>query len=559
MKAIFAPLMLAACLLAAPLTGAGAQAPALPGDLDQRQLNADKDPDNWLLYGRNYQAWRYSPLTQITRDNVGQLQTAWTLNTGMHEGFEATPIVVDGVMYFSTPWNHILAVDAATGKQHWRYAYRMTKHPVLCCDAVNRGVAVGAGKVVMATLDAHVVAVDAQTGSELWRTEMADAAQGYSATMAPQVIGNKVIAGISGGEYGIRGFIDAYDINTGKRLWRFYTVPAPGEPGNDTWQGDSWKTGGAPNWMTCTYDPAMNTLFAGIGNAAPDLDGNQRAGVNLYATCVVALDANTGALKWYYQTVPHDVWDLDCTVCPIIDDITIGGQTRQVVMFAPKNGYFYVIDRTNGKPIYALKVADNVTWGTVSEDGVPHPNEADYPKENTYTVAAPGASGGKEWCNAAYDPQRKRIFIPLVEAPFSHELIPQRYYPGEYYWAGASAKVAHTYGHITAVDVEKRQIAWDARTAYPHLCSISCTASGLVITGTPDQTMMILDADSGKQLWGRQAISGWHSGPAVYAVNGKQYIAFANGYGGGCALLGAGTPMLIRIPDINTMYVYALP
>jgi len=546
-------------LLLAGVAAVTQNAPPLPTDLAQRQLAADSDPNNWLLYGRNYQAWRYSPLTQITKQNVCNLQVVWSMDTGMHQGFEATPIVVDGVMYFSTPWNHVLAVNAATGKQYWRYAYPIPddEHPVLCCDAVNRGVGVGAGKVVSVSLNAHIFALDAQTGKRLWDTEMAPAKEAYSATLAPQVIGDKAIVGISGGEYGIRGFIDAYDINTGKRLWRFYTIPGPGEPGNDTWEGDSWKTGGCPNWMTCTYDPALNMIYAGIGNTGPDIDGQIRQGANLYATCVVALDANTGKLRWYYQTVPHDVWDLDCTVCPVIDDITIDGQRRQVVMFAPKNGYFYVLDRTNGKPIYALQVAHQVSWGTVTPDGVPHPNTDKYPVMGKGTIVAPGASGGKEWVNVAYDPQRKRMFIPLIEEPFSHTVLREPFRAGEWYWGGTSVQVPRGYGHIAAVDVEQRRIAWDKRTEFPHICSMLCTASGLVITGTPDQRLLVLDADNGNELWTYRAKSGWHSGPVSFAVGGKQYLAFANGWGGPSQ--GPAAPALDSVPNLNTMYVFALP
>ena len=453
-------------------------APALPSDLAQRQLNAGKDNGaDWLMYGRTYSAMRYSPLKQITKKNVARLKPVWTLETGLHNGFESSNVVVDGTMYVTTPWNNVLALDAATGKVYWRFVHKFQGHPRLCCDAVNRGVGVGAGRVVMATLDAHVVALDARTGELQWDVKMADVDQGYSATLAPQVIGNKAIVGISGGEYGVRGFIDCYDITSGKRLWRFHTTPGPGEPGHDTWEGDSWKTGGAPNWMTCSYEASRDTIYCGIGNAAPDINGDKRAGINLYATCVVALDVNTGKLKWYYQTVPHDIWDLDCTVNPVIADVRVQGKPRQLVMFAPKNGYFYAIDRITGKPVYAVPVAHRITWGTVTRDGVAQPDMSKAPVREQGTKVSPGATGGKEWANEAYDPKRHLMFIPLTEMPFTHFKVDAPRYPGEFYWGGYSVQDP-AYGHITAVDVRTGKVKWEVRTGFPQMCSITCTASG---------------------------------------------------------------------------------
>lgn len=538
-----------------------AQAPPLPRDLERRQLNPGQFQGDWTLYGNNYKAWRYSPLQQINKSNLAKLRPAWTLNTGLHDGFEATPIVIDGVMYFTTPWNHVFAVNAATGKEYWRTVYKLPDNLPLCCGAVNRGAAVGAGKVVFASLNAHLVALDATNGKIVWDTEMADYKQGYSATIAPQVIGNKIIVGISGGDFGVRGFIDAYDINTGKRLWRFWTVPGPGEPGSDTWEGDSWKNGGGPSWMTPTYDPELNTIYVGIGNPGPDLDGDNRDGANLYTECTVALDADTGKLKWYYQTIPHDVWDLDNVVEPVLDEINIDGKLKKVVMWAGKNGYFYVLDRTNGKFIYALQFVHKLNWGKVLPDGSVNLDRSKFPVRDKFTTVYPGAAGGKEWCPVSYDPVKKRMFIPVIENGHMHKVIQQEHIPGLLYWGGASVPVPNeAYGHIAAIDVEKRQIVWDTRTEFPVVAGITSTASGLVITGTPDQKMLILDADTGKILWEYKAISGWHSAPVVFAVNGKQYIAFANGWGGwvtGFAL--TGTPRLEGIPHQNTMYVFALP
>ncbi len=557
--------LIAAIGLLAIVPGLFAQAPDLPADLSERQLRAgeaDDDGADWPLYGRSYRAWRFSPLEQISKENVQRLRPVWTLSTGLHDAFEASPIVVDGVMYFSTPWNHLYAVNAATGDIYWHFVWR-TENPSLplCCGAVNRGVGVGDGKVIMATLDAHLVALDARSGKLVWDTVLADPAQGYSETMAPQIIGEKVIVGISGGDFGVRGFVDAYDIRTGKRIWRFNTVPGPGEPGHDTWEGESWKTGGGPSWMTCTYEPGTQTIFVGIGNPGPDLAGSERTGANLFTECTVALDVNTGRLKWYFQTIPHDVWDLDNIVEPIIDDITIDGRLRNVVMFASKNGYFYVIDRKSGEFIYAIPFSHQITWGNVGPDGKAIVDESKYPVKDRWTTVYPGAAGGKEWVPVAYDPRTKRMFVPCIENGHRHKVIEQEFLPGLLYWGGVSAPVPmEAYGHVAAIDVEKKRIAWDRRTRFPVVAGVTCTASGLVITGTPDQKMLILDADDGKELWSFRAPSGWHSAPVVYEVDGKEYIAFANGWGGwvaGYDLMG--TPGLEDLPTDNTMYVFALP
>ncbi len=324
--------------LAVVSAAAWAQAPALPEDLAERQLKAEAADKDWLLYGGNYKAWRYSTLDQINKDNVRGLRPAWTLETGLHDAFECSPIVVDGVMYVTTPWNHVYAIDARTGSVYWHYAYPVERSLPLCCGAVNRGPAVGHGCVYFASLDCHLVALDAKTGEQIWDTEVADKNQGYSLTVAPQIIGQKVIVGASGGDFGIRGFIDAYDTLSGARIWRFWTIPAPGEPGHDTWEGDSWKTGGGPAWMTVTYDKDTNTILAGTGNPGPDLEGSNREGDNLYTECTLALDADTGKLKWHYQALPHDVWDLDNVIEPVIDEVKVKGRKRKVVMFASKNG-----------------------------------------------------------------------------------------------------------------------------------------------------------------------------------------------------------------------------
>lgn len=543
---------------------AAAEAPALPKNLALQQRDAGlkgDDGSDWLLYGRNYSAWRFSPLTEIDKENVKDLKLAWKLETGLFDAFESSPIVADGAMYFSTPWNHVYAVNAVTGKQYWHYTYNLPSDLNLCCGAVNRGVAIGSDKVVIANLDATLIGLDSRTGRPVWKTVMADFTQGYSATLAPQIIGKKVVLGLSGGEFGIRGFIDAYDVDTGKRLWRFWTVPGPGEPGSETWQGDSWKTGGAPAWMTCTYEAETNTIFAGTGNPGPVLTLENRKGDNLYIECIVALDADTGKLKWHYQTIPHDVWDYDNVLEPVLDDVTLDGTARKVVMFASKNGFFYVLDRVTGTFIYSIPFSHKINWGTVLPDGRAKLNADKFPAKDKWTEVFPGPSGGKEWCPAAYDPRMKRMFVPCIENGHLQKVIEQEFKPGLLYLNGASKPVPNSaYGHIAAIDVEKKKVVWDIRTQYPVVAGITSTASGLVITGTPDQKMLILDADNGKELWSFKGVSGWHSAPVVYAVDGKEYIAFANGWGGWVAGFDlTGAPELEGLPGNNVLYVFTLP
>ncbi len=515
---------------------------------------------DWPLYGQNYNAWRYSPLTQINKSNVAKLKVAWSVSTGMHDAFEATPIVTGGTMYVTTPWNHVLALDPATGAQKWRFVWPLPKSLPLCCGAVNRGACVGSGKVVFGTLDAHLVGLDAATGKQAWAIEAGDYKQGYSITMAPQIVGNKVIVGMSGGDFGVRGYVDAYNVANGAHIWRFYTV-GPGNEYKNSWGGDSWQHGGGPVWMTPTYERPTNTLFIGVGNPGPDLDGSNRPGDNLYTECTIALDADTARLKWYYQTVPHDVWDLDNVVEPVLDDVAIDGTLQKVVMWAGKNGYFYCLDRATGKFIYALPYAHEINWGHVDSKGRPHPDLSKYPVKGSYTRVAPGASGGKEWVPVAYDPKRKMMFVPVIELPHLHQVIPQDFRPGQPYWGGVSAtQPAAGYGHVTAIDVSRKRVAWDTRTAFPVVSGVLCTASGLVIVGTPDQQMLVLDADTGRILWQFRALSGFHGGPISYAVGGKQYIAYPNGWGGWVAgFNGIGTPRLKDIPKDNTLYVFSLP
>ncbi|MGE3176995.1 MAG: pyrroloquinoline quinone-dependent dehydrogenase, partial [Vicinamibacterales bacterium] len=352
----FARLLPAAALLASvgAATVAAQQQPGAPVTFQDILEGLKPDGANWLTFGGNFANHRFSPLTQITPDNVGKLQLQWIFQTNTLGNFETTSLLRDNVLYVTGPQNVAWAVDARTGRQIWRYRRELPiTNLTACCGLVNRGFAILGDKLFMTTLDAHLIALDAKTGLVVWDATLEDYRNGYAATIAPVIAKDKVIVGVAGGEYGIRGFMEAYDANTGKRVWRFYTIPGPGEPGNNTWSGDSWKTGGAAIWTTGAYDPDLNLLYYGTGNPGPDFHGANREGDNLYSDSLVAIDADTGKLKWAYQFTPHDVHDYDSTQVPILAEVTIGGQRQKVVMFANRNGFFYTLDRTNGKLLLA--------------------------------------------------------------------------------------------------------------------------------------------------------------------------------------------------------------
>src|SRR6266705_2761855 len=294
--------------------------------LNDRLLRAAAEPHNWMMYSGTYASQRYSTLRQINPSNVKNLEQKWIFQAESLEKFETTPLVVDGIMYISQAPSNALALDAKTGRVFWIYRYYPSTDARPCCGSVNRGLAILGDTLFLATLDAHLVALDAKTGRPIWNTRVANASAGYAMTVAPLVVKDKVIVGVAGGEFGIRGFIAAYDVRTGREAWRFHTIPGPGEPGHETWEGDSWQTGGGPVWMTGSYDPTLNLTYWGEGNPSPDWNGDVRPGDNLYSDSVIALDADTGKLKWYYQFTPHDDLDFDSVQVPVLADIEWQGQ-----------------------------------------------------------------------------------------------------------------------------------------------------------------------------------------------------------------------------------------
>jgi len=331
-----------------------------------RLLNADKEPQNWLTYSGTYKSWRYSALDQINRDNVRNLKVAWVHQMVTNHRIEATPIVVDGVMYVSEPPSNVFALDAATGRPYWHYKRSLPSGVNVCCDAINRGVAVLGDRVYLGTVDAHLVALSAKTGDVVWDVPVADYTKGYSLTGAPLIVKDMVITGVAGGEYGVRGFLDAYDAKTGKRRWRFNTVPGPGEKGHETWpssgpNANSWQQGGGPTWVTGSYDPELNYIIWGVGNPSPDWNADVRPGDNLYTDSAIALDADTGQLKWHFQFVPHDSNDWDAVQVPMLVDSDWHGQPRKLIYWAHRGGFYYVLDRKTGEFLLGKPFAKQ-TW-----------------------------------------------------------------------------------------------------------------------------------------------------------------------------------------------------
>jgi alcohol dehydrogenase (cytochrome c) len=493
----------------------------------ERLLNAGKEPQNWLMYSGGYSGLRYSTLDQINASNAGGLVPKWAYQTMAGGKFETTPLVVDGILYATGPDDRAFALDARSGRPIWQYQRALPPDIRPCCGRVNRGVAILGDKVFMGTLDAHVIALDAKTGAVVWDIAAADYSKGYSFTLAPLVIKNLVLVGVSGGEYGIRGFIDAHDAATGERKWRFHTIPGPGEPGSETWEGESWKVGGSPAWITGTFDPATNTTFWTTGNPAPSNRGIGRAGDNLYADSLLALDPDTGKMKWYFQFTPHDEHDYDATQVPVmVDD---GG--KKLIAQANRNGFFYVIDRTTGKLLSATQYA-KVTWSN-SKDTTGRPVGS---KEGEPTLegnpVCPGALGATNWMSPSYDPQTKLFYVTAREQCDIFSTAPQVFDAGHAFYGSAYFPNDATqpyWGALRALDPATGKLVWEWRHNSPAWAGVLTTAGGLAFTGDAEGNFIALDAKSGKALWHFQCGASVIAGPVTFAIDGKQYVAVTAG------------------------------
>ena len=529
-----------------------------------RLKNAQREPHNWLTYGGAYNFWRYSELDQINRGNIDKLVPVWTFQTGVIDGgLQCTPLVVDGVMYISSSWNRVFALDAVTGEELWHYFSPRPEHIAELFAPWNRGVAVADGLVFMGTLDNHVVALDAKTGREVWKVEVEDVTQcGCNITGAPLVVNNKVIVGVTAGDSAHRGYLNAFDTRTGRHVWRFWTIPGPGEPGNETWKGDSWKYGGGSTWLTGSYDPELNLLYWGVGNPAADFDGEPRKGDNLYTDSIVALDPDTGELKWHYQQIPYDVWDWDAGYEIVLADLEVAGRQRKVLVSPNKGGYTWVLDRTNGEFLNAWPLAENINWITgIDEDG--NRVGRNEPKVGEPTTICPAIGGGRSWNHGAYSPKTGFFYSTGIEWCETLTVVPQEPREGAPFFAGvftlAPAEKGESGGHLSAYDPVSGKRHWIYRSKYPLLASQLATAGDLLFTGDALGRFFALDTQSGEEVWSFRTGSGHRGSPVTYAVNGKQYIAVPVGWGS--ALAGLMTqiwPEAADFPNASTMYVFAL-
>jgi len=505
----------------------------------ERLTGAAKEPQNWLNYSGGFASQRYSALTQITTGNVKNLELQWVFQAHSLEKYEATPLVVDGVMYTIQNPDDVVALDAATGRVFWMFNYTPDKDARPCCGRLSRGLAILGDTLFLGTIDAHVVALDAKSGRQLWNTTVASAAEGYAIAHAPLVVKDKVIVGMAGGEYGIRGFIAAFDVHSGKEAWRFYTIPGKGEPGNETWAGDSWQHGGASVWVTGSYDPELNLTYWGIGNPGPDWNGDARAGDNLYSDCVVALDVDTGKLKWYYQFSPHDEFDYDSVQVPVLVDGEWQGKPRKLMMWANRNGLFYVLDRTSGQFLSGKPFA-KVTWmNGFDERGRPM-KVAAAASSREGVLVYPGNQGATNWYSPSFSPRTGLFYIPTW-ADYSSLFVKQDvdYVEGQLFAGGGPknletqpttqvfnySKEGDPYGAIRALDPKTGDRKWEFKMADVSDAGILTTATDLLFSGGRDGYFFALDARNGSPLWKASLGAPVRSGPMTYAVNGKQYVA----------------------------------
>jgi alcohol dehydrogenase (cytochrome c) len=488
-----------------------------------------KDPTSWLSYSGDYSGKRHSPLTGITPANVEGLKAEWTFQTGVLGKFEATPIVLDGIIYISGPDNNAWAIDARTGRTIWRYRRNLPGGLSVCCGRVNRGLAVFGDKLFMVTLDIHLLALDMKTGRVVYDVAIDDHELGYTGTVAPLVVNDKVIVGVAGAEFGVRGFIDAFDIETGVRAWRFWTVPGPGEPGTETWAGDSWAHGGAPTWVTGTFDPELNLVYWGTGNPSPDYNGEARLGDNLYSNCVLALDADTGELRWYFQFTPHDTHDWDSNHVPVLLDREIDGVRRKLISVANRNGFFYTLDRTNGELLVA-KPYINTTWAKeIDSDGRPVVLPDTEPTEEGNYVC-PDLFGGTNFMSPSFNPDTGLFYVTARETCAVYFKWEQEFVVGERYEGGAVRREGDTsYGALRAIEPLTGDLRWEFRYEEPAFAGAMSTASGLVFAGDQDGYIMAFDAEDGELLWRYPTGSGIYAAPTTFMLDGRQYMLIPSG------------------------------
>jgi alcohol dehydrogenase (cytochrome c) len=506
-------------------------------------VSAQSNAGEWLMYGRNYLNQRFSPLDKITKENVAQLKPVFAYSTGgKFAGLEATPLFHDGTLYFTADYARVFALDARTGtvKWYWEPKYEDGLESILCCGPVNRGLAIWGDKVYVGTLDARLVALNIKDGSVAWEQKVDEWKNGYASTGAPLIVKDMVITGIAGAEYGVRGYVRAYDAVTGKELWTRHTIPAPGEPGSDTWPGETWKTGGASTWQTGAYDPETNLLYWGTGNPGP-WNSDLRKGDNKWSCSLLAIDADTGEIKWGYQYTPNDAWDYDGNNAPVLMDVTIDGEPRKVAVQANRNGFLYVLDRITGEFIYAAATIEGINWthGLDPETGRPDVNEATRAKSGGEKVEpiVPGLEGGTNWFPIASNPEKGIVYLNTNDWAMSLKA----WKPEDVVYKAGSVYMGVDYqmyrhkdktGYLKAFDVTNKKWLWELASPLPMFAGVLATKTGLVFTGDQLGHFMAVDADTGEQLWKFQTGSGINASPITYELDGKQYVAILSGLGG---------------------------
>ena len=516
---------------AAPPPAATSDDPAFSPVTWERLLAAADEPENWLMYSGTFDSKRYSGLDQVHTGNAAELELKWAYQLSALDRAETTPLVVDGVMFVTEAPSNVVALDAATGREYWRYEHELPDDLRICCGRNNRGVAILDETLYMSTLDAHLAAVDARTGNLRWQAEVADHRGGYSKTAAPLVVKDRVVTGIAGGEFGIRGFLDAYDAESGVRAWRTYTIPGPDHPDNRTWSGESWRTGGSPTWITGSYDPDLDLVYWGTGNPGPDYNGEVRLGDNLYADSVLALDGDSGDMAWYFQFTPHDVHDWDAIQIPILADMEVDGEMRRLMLWANRNGFYYTLDRETGEFLTGRPFA-RMTWASgLDENGRPIRVPGLFPSEEG-VVVSPSAAGATNWMSPAFSPRTELFYVMAYDGEARFFIRDEEYVEGDRFIGGGQIQfqpIEEYTSAVRALDPRTGELRWEYRVQPHTWAGLLATAGDLVFGGSVDGYFYALDAATGRELWHVAVGAQVRASPITYAVDGQQYVTIAAG------------------------------